>query len=64
MALLDDLDRGVLDRFLVSPVSRVSLIAGRLAQGALIVVVQSLILVALALVSGAELAGGAPACSC
>ena len=45
MALLDDLDRGVLDRFLVSPVSRVSLIAGRLAQGALIVVVQSLILV-------------------
>ena len=46
MALLDDLERGVLDRFLVSPVSRVSLIAGRLMQGALIVVVQSLILVA------------------
>ena len=58
MALLDDLDRGVLDRFLVSPVSRVSLIAGRLAQGALIVIVQSLILVALALISGADLAGG------
>jgi ABC-2 type transport system permease protein len=58
MALLDDLDRGVLDRFLVSPVSRVSLIAGRLAQGALIVIVQSLILVGLALISGAELAGG------
>jgi ABC-2 type transport system permease protein len=58
MALLDDLDRGVLDRFLVSPVSRVSLIAGRLAQGALIVVVQSLILVVLALISGADLAGG------
>jgi ABC-2 type transport system permease protein len=58
MALLDDLDRGVLDRFLVSPVSRVSLIAGRLAQGALIVIVQSLILVVLALIAGAELAGG------
>jgi ABC-2 type transport system permease protein len=58
MALLDDLDRGVLDRFLVSPASRISLIAGRLAQGALIVIVQSLILVALALISGAELAGG------
>jgi ABC-2 type transport system permease protein len=58
MALLDDLDRGVLDRFLVSPVSRVSLIAGRLAQGALIVIVQSLILVVLALVAGADLAGG------
>jgi len=58
MALLDDLDRGVLDRFLMSPVSRVSLIAGRLAQGALIVVVQSLILVVLALISGADLAGG------
>jgi ABC-2 type transport system permease protein len=58
MALLDDLDRGVLDRFLVSPVSRVSLIAGRLAQGALIVIVQSLILVVLALIAGADLAGG------
>jgi ABC-2 type transport system permease protein len=58
MALLDDLDRGVLDRFLVSPASRVSLIAGRLMQGALIVVVQSVILVALALIAGAELAGG------
>ena len=58
MALLDDLDRGVLDRFLMSPVSRVSLIAGRLAQGALIVVVQSLILVVLDLISGADLAGG------
>ena len=58
MALLDDLERGVLDRFLVSPVSRVSLIAGRLMQGALIVVVQSMILVLLALVAGAEMAGG------
>ena len=58
MALLEDLDRGVLDRFLVSPVSRISLIAGRLAQGALIVVVQSLILIVLALILGAELAGG------
>ncbi|HWT22592.1 MAG TPA: ABC transporter permease [Solirubrobacteraceae bacterium] len=58
MALLDDLDRGVLDRFLVSPASRVSLISGRLVQGALIVIVQSLILVVLALVAGADLAGG------
>ena len=34
MGLIDDIDRGVVDRFLVSPASRGSLIAGRLVQGA------------------------------
>ena len=36
MAMIDDLDRGVIDRFLISPVRRASLIAGRLAQRSLI----------------------------
>ena len=31
MTVIDDIDRGVMDRFLVSPVRRGALIAGRLA---------------------------------
>ena len=33
MDLIEDIDRGVIDRFLVSPASRSSLIAGRLVAG-------------------------------
>ena len=32
MDLIEDIDRGVIDRFLVSPASRSSLVAGRLVQ--------------------------------
>ena len=44
MAVIDDIDKGILDRFLVSPVVRGSLILGRLLNGAVIIVVQSLII--------------------
>jgi len=54
MAVLDDIDRGILDRFLVSPVKRGSLIIGRLLNGAISIVVQSLIIVVLALIVGAR----------
>jgi len=53
MPVIEDLDRGVLDRFLVSPVRRSSLISGRLVQGALTIVIQSLIIIVLALIVGA-----------
>ena len=33
MAVIDDIDKGILDRFLVSPVKRGSLIVGRLMNG-------------------------------
>ena len=59
MGLIDDLDRGVVDRFLVAPTSRGALIAGRLMQQAIVVVIQSLILVALGLILGARFDGGA-----
>jgi ABC-2 type transport system permease protein len=59
MGIIDDLDRGVLDRFLVSPVSRGSLIGGRLGQQAVTTVIQSLIIVGLALALGASFPGGA-----
>jgi ABC-2 type transport system permease protein len=58
MGLLNDLDRGVLDRFLVSPVNRGALIGGRVAQQAVTTVIQSLIIVGLALALGASFPGG------
>jgi len=58
MALIDDLNRGVTARFLVSPVPREALIAGRLVKEAVVVVIQSAIIVALALIVGASFPGG------
>jgi ABC-2 type transport system permease protein len=58
MALIEDLNRGVTARFLVSPVRREALIAGRLVKEAVVVVIQSLIIVVLALVVGATFPGG------
>jgi ABC-2 type transport system permease protein len=58
MGVIDDLDRGVMDRFLVSPVRRVSLIAGPLGQLATVIVIQSLIIVGLGAVTGASIDGG------
>ncbi|MHB8642785.1 MAG: ABC transporter permease [Gaiellaceae bacterium] len=54
MAVIDDIDKGITDRFLVSPVIRPALILGRLLQGTVIVIVQSLVIVFLALIVGAS----------
>ena len=59
-SMIEDLDRGVLDRFLVSPASRVALIAGRLVQLAAVTVIQSVIIVGFGLIVGARFAGGLP----
>jgi ABC-2 type transport system permease protein len=58
MNVIDDLDKGVIDRFLVTPASRVALIAGGLAQGAIVVIIQSLIIIGLGLAIGARFDGG------
>jgi ABC-2 type transport system permease protein len=58
MPVIEDLERGVMDRFLVTPVRRGSLIAGRLAQSALSMLIQSVIIVVLALIVGASFPGG------
>ncbi len=60
MSMIDDLSRGVIDRFLQTPVKRVSLIAGRLVQMGVTLIIQSLILVGLALLMGAHFSGGVP----
>jgi ABC-2 type transport system permease protein len=59
MPVIEDLDRGVMDRFLTTPVSRGALIAGRALQGALSMLIQSVIIVLLALAVGASFPGGA-----
>ncbi|GAA2411550.1 ABC transporter permease [Actinomadura vinacea] len=56
--VLEELGWGVLDRFLISPVSRIALIAGHLCQQAITIAAQSLIVLALALVLGARFPGG------
>ncbi|HYY78932.1 MAG TPA: ABC transporter permease [Actinomycetes bacterium] len=58
MTVIQDMDRGVMDRFLVSPARRGSLISGRLAYQAAVTVVQSLILIGLGLLLGARFPGG------
>jgi ABC-2 type transport system permease protein len=58
MGVIEDLNRGVMDRFLVSPVARSSLIAGRLGQLAITIAIQSLVVVGLGLAVGARFPGG------
>jgi ABC-2 type transport system permease protein len=58
MTLIDDMNRGVTARFLVSPVRHEALIAGRILKETVVVVIQSLIIVALALIVGASFPGG------
>ena len=58
MGLITDMDRGVMDRFLVSPVRRGSLIAGALLYQALTIVIQSLIILGLGVACGARFPGG------
>jgi ABC-2 type transport system permease protein len=53
-----DMERGVMDRFLVSPVRRGALIGGELVYQAVMVLVQSLIILGLGFLVGARFAGG------
>ena len=58
MGVIEDLDRGIMDRFLAAPVHRSSLIVGRTVYEALSLVVQAAIIGVLAWVLGARFAGG------
>ncbi|MBV9120765.1 MAG: ABC transporter permease [Chloroflexi bacterium] len=58
MSIVQDLDHGVLDRFLVSPVSRGALIAGLLGYNAVVATIQSIIVVVIGALDGAKFAGG------
>jgi ABC-2 type transport system permease protein len=58
MSFIEDIDRGVMDRFLVSPIWRGALNLGSVAQTVISVVVQSLIIVGLAWLDGATYRNG------
>ncbi len=58
MGIIADLNRGVIDRFLLSPVSRAAIIAGRILSLCVAATVQSIILILLGLLLGARFAGG------
>jgi ABC-2 type transport system permease protein len=58
MGTIQDLDRGVMDRFLVTPVHRSSFITGRIANSAFGIAVQSVIIIGLALLVGATFSNG------
>lgn len=57
MSFIDAMDRGVMNRFLTAPASRGALIAGSLIYSAIMGGVQSLIILGMAALTGAHLAG-------
>jgi ABC-2 type transport system permease protein len=57
--VIGDIDRGVMDRLLVTPMRRGALVAGKLVQLAVLVLVQSALLIVLAEVRGADFHNGA-----
>jgi ABC-2 type transport system permease protein len=59
MALVTDMQRGVLDRFLTTPARRGSLIGGSLGFQAVTTLIQSAIIAGLGLATGARFHGGA-----
>jgi len=60
MASIDDINAGIMGRVLVTPANRAAIIFGHLAQGALILVLQTLILLGVGVVIGARFGGGVP----
>lgn len=59
MSLIDAINRGVMDRFLVSPVWRGALIASGVLNVAVVIVIQSLVIVSVAFAAGASFSAAA-----
>jgi ABC-2 type transport system permease protein len=58
MGLIDDMERGVMNRFLVSPTSTGAILAGKMAHLAASLAIQVLIVVSIGLAMGARYPGG------
>jgi ABC-2 type transport system permease protein len=56
---IEDMDRGVMDRFLTSPTSRVGLVISTMLYQAVLTVLQTLIVLGVAWLAGARFEGGA-----
>jgi ABC-2 type transport system permease protein len=59
MAMISDLDRDVIPRFLATPVSRVSLVASQVVRSSLTAMIQALIILLIALALGVRIDAGA-----
>ena len=59
MSMIEEIDRGTLNRFLVTPASRLAIMNASVAEQAVSTVVQTLIIVFLGLAGGASYPGGA-----
>jgi ABC-2 type transport system permease protein len=59
-SFIQDMERGVMDRSLTSPVRRSALVTASLAYQAVITVIQSVIVIGIALLCGARFSGGLP----
>ncbi|MEV5609890.1 ABC transporter permease [Streptomyces sp. NPDC052225] len=59
MTTLDEIQRGTLNRFLTTPVSRTALANGNVVNNGLVTAFQSVVIVLLGLLGGADYAGGA-----
>jgi ABC-2 type transport system permease protein len=62
MSMIEEIDRGTLNRFLVSPASRIGIMNGTVAEQAVSTTVQTLIILLLGLAGGARYPGGASGC--
>ncbi len=60
MSTIEDLERGVVDRFLVTPAHPASFLVGRVLREIVSMTVQALIIVGLSLLVGATFPGGVP----
>jgi ABC-2 type transport system permease protein len=58
MGVIMDMNQGVMDRLLVSPINRAAIITGRILSMSVVSIVQSLILIVLGYATGARFAGG------
>ena len=59
MAMITDLDRDVIPRFLATPVSRVSLVASQIVRASLTAIIQALIILVISLALGVRIHAGA-----
>jgi ABC-2 type transport system permease protein len=59
MAMVTDLDRNVIERFLATPVSRISLVLSQVVRAGLTAVIQSLVILVIGFALGARIHAGA-----
>jgi ABC-2 type transport system permease protein len=59
MSIIEAFERGIIDRFLVSPVWRGAMIASGFVHSAVVIVVQSLVIIGVAFAAGASFSFGA-----